>query len=460
MRAALAASLSLLVVAGCNPDAIPPAGPVTPDPIDDEPGFHDPLSMPEEPTLAMGDFASAETCADCHARHYAGWKTSMHAYAMIDPVYRELVALRQADFAGEQDQFCTQCHSAIATRSGEIVDNFSFETLSPISLEGVTCESCHKVAGLRRADNSGHILDPSGPVRATIGSPVPSAAHEAVFSELHGSAEFCAGCHDVVEVNGVELERPYEEWLESPAPAEGTTCQDCHMKTYRGRAAPGAPMRTLHEHSFVGVDIPLTEGFATEDELTRIRTDVDELLATAARLEVAPANPLTLGVDLNVLVTVTNLIDGHNLPTGSTFIRQLWLELRATDATGRVLYETGTLDDNGDLRDQFSELAPHGDQDLIAFHSTLLDGDGQPVILPWQAEEHVQRSIPPRLSRTFTLFVPTDETVVGPIQIEARLRFRTHPPYLLRVLALEHYLDDIEIHDIAIASASVPVAGE
>ncbi len=433
---------------------------MTPDPIDETPGFHDPLAMPESPTLSVDDFSSAETCAECHARHYEGWKTSMHAYAMIDPVYRELVALRQADYSGEQDQFCTQCHSAIGTRGGEIVDNFTFESLSPITLEGVTCEACHKVSGLRRADNSGHILDPTGPVRATIGSPIDSAAHEAVFSELHGSPEFCAGCHDVVEVNGVELERPYEEWLESPAPLAGTTCQDCHMKTYRGRAAPGAPERTLHEHTFVGVDIPLTEGFATAEEMTRIRADVTELLGTAARLDVSPANALVPGVDLNVLVTVENLIEGHNLPTGSTFIRQLWVELRATDATGRVLYETGTLDDNGDLKDQFSELEPYADQDLLAFHSTLLDGDGQPVILPWQAEEHVQRSIPAHLSRTFTLFVPTDDALVGPVEIEARLRFRTHPPYLLRLLGLEAYLDQIEIHDIATASVTVPARGE
>ncbi len=461
MRLGRAFAFTLLfTLSACKRDPIPPAGPVTPDPIDQPPGFHDPLSMPAAPTLSVDDFESAIACADCHARYYDGWKSSMHAYAMIDPVYRELVALRQADFDGAQDEFCTQCHTAIGTRGGEIVDGFSFSDLSPITLEGVTCESCHKVSGLRRADNSGHILDPTGPVRATIGSPIDSAAHEAAFSELHGSPEFCAGCHDVIEVNGVELERPYDEWLESPAPAEGTTCQDCHMKSYRGRAAPGAPTRTLHEHTFVGVDIPLTEGFATDEEMTRIAADVEELLGTAARLEVAPANPLVLGDDLDVLVTVTNLIDGHNLPTGSTFIRQLWVELRATDATGRVLYETGTLDDNGDLRDQFSELDPYGDEDLIAFHSTLLDGDGQPVVLSWRAEEHVLRSIPARLARTFTLFVPTDETVVGPIEVEARLRFRTHPPYLLRLLGLEEHLDDVVIHDIATASTSVPVDGE
>jgi len=459
LRARLAPAVLLVVAAGCGSDPIPPAGPITPDPIDEEPGFHDPLSMPESPTLSLDDFNSASECAECHAEHYAGWKTSMHAYSMIDPVYRELVALRQADFSGEEDQFCTQCHSAIGTRGGDIVDNFSFDALAPITLEGVTCEACHKVSGLRRADNSGHIIDATGPVRATIGSPVPSDAHEAVFSELHGSSEFCAGCHDVVETNGVELERPYEEWLESPAPAEGTTCQDCHMKTYRGRAAPDAPERTLHEHTFVGVDIPLTDGFATDEEMTRIRADVTELLASAASLEVRPAGDLVPGLELDLLVTVTNLIDGHNLPTGSTFIRQLWVEVRATDATGRVLYETGTLDANGDLRDQYSALEPYGDQDLLAFHSTLLDGSGQPVILPWAAEEHVQRSIPARLSRTFTLFVPTDDAIVGPVDVEARLRFRTHPPYLLRLIGLDAYLDKIVVHDIATASFSVSASG-
>ena len=110
-------------------------------------GLNDPLSMPASPTLSVESFNEASKCAGCHPNHYAQWKTSMHAYATIDPIWRTLVAVRQADFDGQRDQFCTQCHSAIATRGGEVYPNFSFDDFSPISLEGVPCEACHTVSG-------------------------------------------------------------------------------------------------------------------------------------------------------------------------------------------------------------------------------------------------------------------------------------------------------------------------
>lgn len=51
----------------------------------------DELSMPAEPTLAVDSFNSATVCGSCHPQHYAEWRTSMHAYAMVDPVFRKLL---------------------------------------------------------------------------------------------------------------------------------------------------------------------------------------------------------------------------------------------------------------------------------------------------------------------------------------------------------------------------------
>lgn len=430
----------------------PPPEPPEPD------GFHDPLSTPAEPTLSPDSFNASSTCQPCHAEHYDQWRTSTHAYAMVDPVFQALVAVRQVDYDGAQDQFCTQCHSAIGTRGGEIVPGFSFEDLPEIVMEGIGCEACHKVSAVERPYNSGHQLDPDGPIRGPLTQPTGEANHESTYADLFQSSEFCAGCHDVLEVSGLELERPYQEWLESPAAEEGLSCQGCHMPEIEGPAAVDGPTRTLHDHRFVGVDVPLSDGFATDEEREQIRSRVLELLDGAASLELVSSPLAAAGQQLDLLVTVKNEISGHNLPTGTTFIRELWLEVTATDGAGEVLYETGHLDDNGDLKGHYSDLDPYGDSDLLLFSSTLIDVDGNPVLFPWRAAELRSNAIPPLYSRTFTLFVPTQASTTGPIQVDARLRFRTHAPYLLRALGLHELVEDIQIYDISSDSLSVPIA--
>lgn len=451
MRHRLALLLALL---GCDDDAAEP-----PDASAVEAGpLVDPLSMPASPTLDVASFSGAAVCADCHPDHFAQWRTSMHAYAMIDPVFRALVAARQADLHTREDRFCTQCHSSIGTRAGECAPAFDFEALSPVVLEGVTCEACHKVAALIRPFNSGHQLDPDGPMRGPIEDPVESSFHASQYSPLHERAEFCGGCHDVVESSGLTLERPFGEWTDSPAAAAGRTCQTCHMPASRGIAAAGGPERAVHSHRFVGVDLPLSEGFLP-DEAARdvLREEVRALLATAAHLELSAPEAVPAGAQLDVVVTIRNRIDAHDLPTGSTFNRQLWLELRAHDAAGALLYATGDLDELGDLRDHFSATDPYGDADLIRFGSSLLDGRGEPTVFSWHAREHLTTTLPPAHARTFTLFVPTAAETPGPIRVTARLRFRSHAPFLLRILGLGGLLGRLEIHDLEAAEAVVDV---
>jgi len=438
----------LLAVLGCEDDRTetPADFAVAPDTGE----LVDPLSMPQTPTLEVPSFTSAEKCKDCHPDHYAEWRGSMHAYAMVDPVYRTLVEIRQADLDTKEDRFCTQCHSAIGTRAGECAPGFDFASLSPIVLEGVTCEACHKVSTLERPYNSGHRLDPAGPMRGSIEDPVETGFHESAYSPLHERSEFCGGCHDVIESSGLHLEQPYREWTDSPAAADGRSCQTCHMTTRRAPAATGGPERTVHSHRFTGVDLPLAGDFLPDEAMRdALREDVRALLATAAEVELSLPGAVTAGEQLDVVVTVRNRIDAHDLPTGSTFLRQLWLEVRAVDAVGTVLYATGDLDENGDLRDHFSAADPYGDPDLVRFGSALVDARGNPTVFPWFAREHLSTTLPPAHARTFTLFVPTTPGAVGPISVTARLRFRSHAPFLLRVLGHDALLERLETHDIA-----------
>ena len=447
---ARAAQLVTALLLGCPGPAPTPAPPAPVDPV------HDALSRPEAPTLDPAAFSGATACQACHPQHYAEWRTSRHAYAMRDEVFRRLVQIRQADFGGAQDQFCTQCHSAICARGGACVDNFTFDALPPVMLEGVTCEACHRVSGLERPYNSGHVLDPGGPMRGTISDPVASPFHATEHSPLHGTSEFCAGCHDVVELSGLNLERPFAEWLASPAAGTEQTCQSCHMPTSERGAAEGGPVRTVHDHRFIGVDVP-AEGVADAAERALHEARVQALLSSTATLAVAAPPAVPAGAQLDLVLTVKNTNPAHNFPTGTTFMRQAWLAVTVTDAAGAVLYETGGLDSQGDLRDAFSTVDPYGDADLLKLSSGLVDDRGNPTVFPWRATEHASQTLAPLYARTYTLFVPTSTTTQGPLQVEAKVRFRTFPPFLLRVLGLEEEAARLPIHDVAEARAVVQV---
>ena len=419
-----------------------------------EDDFHDPLSMPAEPTLAAEDFTSAEACATCHPTHYAEWQLSRHARSMRDPVFRALTAIRQADLDGAEDAFCTQCHSAICTRDGECGPGFEFDALSPMALEGITCESCHKVSEVVRPYNAGHILDPSGPMRGPIQDPVANTFHTSEYAPHLEDAEFCGSCHDVVEISGLNLERPYAEWLESPA-NPGSTCQSCHMPTYAGVAATGGPMREeLHRHRFIGVDLPM-EGDVDDATLAELDAEIEALLGEAADLHLALAPSVVAGQQLDVQLTVENLISGHAFPTGSTFLRQAWVELEVHDSQDALLYTTGGLDSEGDLRDFWSTVSPYGDPDLIVINSSLSDLHGTPELFSWRAREHTTTAISPLKERTYTLFVPVPEDAVGPLTVSASLHFRAFPPFLLRLLGLEPLVELAVVRDIASVSAQV-----
>ena len=424
----------------------------------ESPNVHDPLSMPESPTLDPSSFDSATDCQFCHSKYVEEWSTSGHAYAMKDPVFQALVKQRQEDLEGTEDQFCTQCHSALGTRGGECVPGFNFEELSSIVMEGVTCVACHQVTGLERPFNSGHTLSSDAPMMGGIENPQKTAAHDSAADPLIQSAAFCGGCHDVVETNGLNLERPHEEWIESPLGGSSETCQSCHMPAEAGEAVDGGPERQIHSHRFRGVGIPMLEGFVPDAETMAILDgEVEELLSGSSNVEVSHPDVILAGEQLDLVVTIQNLIPGHNLPTGSNFLRQFWLDLIVTDSEGRVLYRTGDLDSNGDLRNVWSETDPFGDPDLITLTSDLLDAKGDPVLFPWDAVELVNRAIAPAHERTYTLFVPVPEDAATPLEVQASLLFRAFPPYLLRTLGLSDYVGKLKIRTLSSVVTSVDV---
>jgi hypothetical protein len=90
-----------------------------------------------------------------------------------------------------------------------------------LAAHGVFCAVCHLRDGI--LNTSSHTLTQPGHKRI----------HDQVrINPLLGESQFCATCHQFnasASINGKPLQDTYREWLDSPYPGRGKTCQSCHM---------------------------------------------------------------------------------------------------------------------------------------------------------------------------------------------------------------------------------------
>ncbi|MAG57418.1 MAG: cytochrome C [Planctomycetes bacterium] len=85
-----------------------------------------------------------------------------------------------------------------------------------------------------------------------------------------------------------------------------------------------------------------------------------ELLRNGYQIESVSADK-TSRDGIGFSVVVKNATDGHNVPTGFTAERLVWLEVTVTDPAGNVVMRSGDLDPNGDVRDAHSVYVHNGD---------------------------------------------------------------------------------------------------
>lgn len=387
-----------------------------------------------------------DDCSECHPNHVAEWEMGPHAYATADPVFHAMSRLGQKQTNGKLGQFCIQCHSpvALATNAAPVYQDeqgvWRQDTrgLDRLSQTGVSCDICHSITDVLEPVNARAILTPNGIRRATIKDPVETPAHASQYSELHEKSDLCGMCHAVNNPRGAPLEETFPEWANSSfAQPGGQTCQDCHMPEYTGKAAPDGPERTLHRHFFVGVDVSLLppDEFPGYQEM---RDMVDALLKESANLTVA-AEP----EQRRLRMEVENLA-GHALPSGATAERQMWIEMFIEDEGGNVVFETGTFDENGDLRDENPKhtTQPGSDPQLVEWHQQMLDdptradpnstAEVKPVTFPWQASWIDNHLIP--ADGTDTEYYDLSALPAGTYTARVRLRFRSFPMYFLRAL--------------------------
>lgn len=439
-------------------------------------------------SVKASDFGSPQECRQCHQRQYDEWIGSMHAYGQVSPVF---LAFNDRVKHTGLGPFCVQCHTPIGISIGE-------EALTPneeraeISLMGVQCDACHVidrdhglVSGRFPLSPGRTKYGPFGTGREGDPKGVRNSAHRSVQADFIQSSEFCGQCHDVVDGKGLRIEEAFTEWKESVYAEKGITCQDCHMRALPGIAGqekimgPAAivmgmelPERPLSDHSFIGPDNHLIDTFPYPDNpeenarIQRIYLEKKQfLLENCAEIEIIAPDSVPSSSEMKVEVKITNTGAGHGIPTGFTAERQVWIEITVRDANGKVLFISGDLDENKDLRNNHSEAVKNGrvppDEWLLNLQSKFIrrtpEGVDEELLLPTLAFDVEKNNIMPYESKSGFYPVNVTGDVKGPVTVEAKLLYRNLPPYLLDFLGVGELKDRLVINQMAAATKTIEI---
>jgi hypothetical protein len=274
----------------------------------------------------VSGFPPAQNC-NCHSSFIDQWQQSMHAKALTDPLFRSKVAEGNAATGGAIGPFCLKCHGPVATMTGSLANTDT----KTAGAQGIVCSFCHQVTGgTAPTNNVALMVDPSGVYRAQLST--PTAPHATAYSGFHATSAICGSCHNVSHPgNGLPIEATYTEWQGSPQAKAGIQCQDCHMSAAPGLIGPslswaagGGPLRKVYQMSFMGAQVGLGNGPLAVG-----------MLQSAATVAMVAPEMLEGSKTSSVTVTVTNTGAGHNLPTGITEIRDMWLQVTLVAPDGK-----------------------------------------------------------------------------------------------------------------------------
>jgi hypothetical protein len=253
-------------------------------------------------------------------------------------------------FALTTSGFCGSCHDVNLVNGFRLEEAFSEFKTSPAAAEGISCQDCHM--GTEPGVASGY---PQGPA-ALIGS--RPTADRKLTSHMFVGPDYSVVHPGIFPHNTAASEMAtLREWL-----------------TFDHEAGWGTD---AFEESRPD-DYEFPERWQSADDRYDARdilTDNQELLAEAAAarkkvlqagyqlgdLVVDRADP---GRGIDFRVQVRNATKGHGVPTGFDAERLVFLRTTVTDAAGAVVFRSGDLDPNGDVRDAHSLYVHNGELPL------------------------------------------------------------------------------------------------
>lgn len=290
-------------------------------------------------------------CKGCHGGQYLEYQNSMHAKAFSNPLFYAQYFNDVVPRAMQNSAFKPEARKCLACHAPVIFMNYTGLVSTPAQASlfetGVTCDVCHTLAGNK--DNGdyqqAHSGKKQGPFQIT-----GTASHHSEYSGSVTTGEYCGNCHNETNHFGLKMISTYDEWRKSGYGNQGISCQECHMNKdgfLRNGTAEFIPGQVaymniggiskkqkeydkLYSHSFPGAH--------TGNQL-------EGALQIEFRIGARRVNQLGL---LPVFVLIKNERSGHKMPTGSSDIRFMWLEVTATATDGTIIpLLTSNLKSNG-----------------------------------------------------------------------------------------------------------------
>jgi Cytochrome c554 and c-prime len=244
---------------------------------------------------ADGPYTSSRECAACHKTIYNYWSESEHSRSATRASY--LASLEGAvGAATDKDavrQGCVWCHAptTLVTRD--------FALKEAVAREGVSCDFCHTVAAVDLGRREHPFILRPGKVKRGPLEYAASPFHDTEYSTLHKSSPLlCASCHEHTNAQGVAVLSTYSEWKAGPYPAQGQTCQECHMPLVPGNAV-GEGLQASQRR----INLHRLQGGGTASKLR-------------SGLELRFGSVDVGGSSADVQVVVTNAAVGHAAPGG------------------------------------------------------------------------------------------------------------------------------------------------
>jgi len=402
------------------------------------------------PHQALSLFTHSENCVGCHNNLTtprgedvsigSTWRSTMMANAARDPYWQAGVRRETIDHpshSAEIQDECAACHMPMAQKiahaTGGLAQVFAHlpiaqtkrTDLQLLASDGVSCSVCHQISpdrlGTRESFNANFVLAPTpadgarvifGPYRIDAGrKTIMRSATGFVQAEAPHirQSELCASCHTLITtaygpsgeaIGSLPEQMNYQEWQHSDFVREERSCQSCHMPVAAGpiRAASvlGDARENLSQHVFVGGNaymVRLLNRYRTELGVAALPAELEATArATVRQLEndtasLAVSTPRLTGTTLSFDVDVRNTT-GHKFPTGYPS-RRSWLHATVRDGQGRVVFESGAIDDAGAIAGNDSDsnpltFEPHYDRitraDQVQIYEPILgDRNGTPT---------------------------------------------------------------------------------
>jgi len=355
-----------------------------------------------------------------------------------------------------KSEFCVSCHQVAVNPGIKLEVVWDQYRNSPAAAAGVTCQDCHMGEVPGRAE--GYATAPVAIVNGEEIDPDRKHSNHAFYGP-----GYPIGHPGIFPHNPDGAEIPIEDWLQFDYRAEWGS-PEFEEKVEDGEISedifPDAWADSFDREEAWEI---IQENIALLEEKRDLRRQVME---NSSRLDgpFFKSKPKT-GSSFSFDIVVTNTDDGHNLPSGSLGAQpEIWLNVAVVAPSGKTVWESGYVDDLGDMADVHSlEVAAgnieHDDQ-LFNLQTKFLftnvkgtdrewylpinvDIDQLPFIraanVPTTILNHPPfirmegRSIPPLGSRTASYSVPASAMQEkGVYRMAVRLRSRAEPIYFMR----------------------------